>query len=81
METGKMEIVVRGSGPASRVARHMAAVDQYLREGSTDALQEFAGKRIRAGLLTPRFVTDPAILDRLAFAGEVSFDRLYVLRA
>ena len=78
---GKIEIAVRGSRPASRVARYMAAVDQYLRSGRTDALQEFQGKTIRAGKVTHRFVTDTTTLDRLAFADEVSFERLYVLRA
>ena len=80
-ETGKEEIAVRGSNAASRVARHMAAVDQYLRDGSTEALQAFQGQTIRAGKVTHPFLTDPSALDRLALAGEVSFDRLYVLRA
>ena len=78
---GKVEIAVRGSRPASRVARHMAAVDRYLREGRTDALRGFEGETIRAGRVVHAFVTDPVALDRLAFAGEVSFERLYVLRA
>ncbi len=78
---GLVEAVVRGSRPASRVARHMAAVDLYLRTGSTDALDEFKGKAIRARGDAYAFITDPILLDRLAEAGEVSFERLYVLRS
>ncbi len=78
---GKVEISVRGSNAASRVARYMAAVDQYLKKGETDGLLEFEDKSIRAGKVSYPFVTDPRLLDRLAQAGEVSFDRLYVLRA
>ncbi len=78
---GKVEITVRGSRPASRVAQYMTAVDRYLRTGDTEALRAFADQTIRAGKVTHRFATDTAVLDRLALAGEVSFDRLYVLRA
>jgi hypothetical protein len=78
--SGKVEVTVRGSKPASRVARYMAAVDQYLRTGDTDVLDEFRGQTIRARNVTYPFLTDLAVLDRLAHAGEVSFERLYVLR-
>lgn len=78
---GKIEISVRGSRATSRVARHMVAVDRYLRTGKTEGLREFEGKTILSGKVTYPFVTDLAVLDRLAQAGEVSFERLYVLRA
>ena len=80
-KSGKVEVAVRGSRPASRVARYMAAVDQYLRTGNTNALDEFRGQTIRARNVTYHFLTDLPALDRLAHAGEVSFERLYVLRA
>ena len=78
---GKVEIAVRGSRPASLEARYMAAVDRFLRTGETDAIREFQGQTIRAGKQTHRFVTDPVTLERLAHAGEVSFERLYTRRA
>jgi len=80
-EAGKIEITVRGSRAASRVAHYMAAVDQYLRSGDDAALREFEGESIRAGKTAHAFLTDRDALERLAFAGEISFDRLYTLRA
>ena len=78
---GKVEVAVRGSRPASRIARYMAAVDRYLRTGNTDTLAEFRGQSIRAGNRTYVFLTNTAALDRLAQVGEVSFERLYTRRA
>ncbi len=80
-KAGKVEVAVRGSRPASRVARYMAAVDRYLQTGETDALAEFRGQSIRSGNRTYVFLTNTAALDRLAKAGEVSFERLYTRRA
>jgi len=77
---GKVEVAVRSSRTASRIARYMAAVDQYLRGDGTDALQEFVGKSIRSRGASIVFLTDPRTLDHLAHADEVSFERLYVLR-
>jgi hypothetical protein len=80
-ESGKIEITVRGSRPAERVARYMAAADLYLRSGDDTALREFEGETIRAGKTDHAFLTDRDALERLAFAGEISFDRLYTMRA
>ena len=80
-KNGKVEAAVRGSRQASRVARYMAAVDQYLRTGDAEPLQEFRGQGIHSRNQTHRFLTNTDALDRLALADEVSFDRLYVLRA
>ena len=78
---GKKEVAVRGSRQASRVARYMAAVDRYLKTGETDALAEFRGQGIRSRNQFHPFLTDTRALDRLALAGEVSFERLYTRRA
>lgn len=80
-ETGKLEVSVRGSRQASRVARHMAAVDRYLKTGDTDALAVFEGQKIRSRGEVHPFLTDTQALDRLANVGEVSFERLYARRA
>jgi hypothetical protein len=77
----KVEVPVRGSRLASLIAKHWVAVDRYLRTGEEDWLQAFSGQTFRAGNVTHQFLTDLDALDRLALAGEVSFDRLYVLRA
>jgi len=79
--TGKVEIAVRGSRPASRVARYWGAVDRYLKDGDTEGLAEFKGQGILSRNETHAFLTDTNVLDRLAHADEVSFERLYVLRA
>lgn len=74
---GVISVSVRGSRTASRIARHWAAVDRYLRTGNTDALRDFADNTFRVKGTTRSFVTDPVLLDRLANAGEVSFEDLY----
>lgn len=78
---GITSLDVRGSKKASRVAQHWAAVDRYLRTGMTDDLTEFQGQSIRVGKKSYLFVADLETLDRLAYAGEVSFEDLYVLMA
>jgi hypothetical protein len=76
-ERGIVVIDVRSSKTASRLATYWNAVDQYLRTGDVTPLAPFAGKRFRAdGSLMP-FVTDPYLLDRLANAGQVTFEDLY----
>jgi len=78
---GVVSLNVRGSRAASEIARYGAAVDRYLRTGLTDALGEYRGKTLRVGRATYPFVTDARTLDRLANAGQVSFEDLYVLTA
>ena len=78
--SGKVEISVRSSRTASRIAQHMAAVELYLRTGSTAPLAAFRGEAVRAGGQTYRFLVKPDELDRLQLAGETSFERLYVMR-
>lgn len=80
-KTGKVELPLRGSRAASRVAQHMAAVDQFLTTGDARSLAAFKGRAIRSGKRSFPFLTDTEVLERLADAGEVSFERLYVLRA
>jgi hypothetical protein len=77
---GIAKVRVRGSKPASRVARHWAAVKHYLLTGETEALAEFRGRSIRAGGVTYPFITDPKTLERIDAAGETSFERLYTQR-
>jgi hypothetical protein len=79
--TGKVEVSVRGSKAASRAAEHSAAVHQYLKTGDSRLLDAFQGQAIRSRNQTHFFLTDTEALERLANAGEVSFERLYVRRA
>lgn len=74
---GQITLEVTSSRTASRVARYFEAVDHYLKTGDTTALRPFRRKHIRVGKVAYPFVTDPHVLDRLAGAGEVSFEDLY----
>jgi hypothetical protein len=78
---GQVEIDVIDSRTASRIARYNNAVRRYLETGDTSALREFAGKSVQAGKRRYPFITDPAALDRLARAGELSFESLYTMAA
>lgn len=78
-ENGLIELILRDSRQASAVATHMAAVDRYLRTGDSSALKPFRGQAIRVGKVDFRFVTHLKTLERLAYAGEVSFEDLYAL--
>src|SRR4051812_8797348 len=76
---GLTDLTVRDSRTASQIGRYMAAVHTYLTTGDRRALRQFRGKNIRAGKVAYPFITDGKTLERLAFAGEVSFEDLYAL--
>jgi hypothetical protein len=81
-ERGHLEVEVANAHEASKLSAYWAAVDHYLRTGDARPLRHF--ERIRLLLhdrSVRRFVTDPAVLDRLAHAGELSFEDLYELAA
>jgi hypothetical protein len=73
--TGKIEITLRSSRTASKVAEYMTAVRHFLGTGDTSRLDEFKRKSI-FGL---PYVTDPRDLIRLQHAGEVVSEDLYAL--
>ena len=76
-DRGIIVLDVRSSKTASRIAEYWNAVDHYLRTGDRRPLEPFQGQRFRAqGHLFP-FITDPRLLDRLAAAGQVTFEDLY----
>jgi hypothetical protein len=76
---GQISITLHGSRLASKVAEYWAAVDHYLKTGEAARLKPFVGKTIRAGKQFLPFITDPRILNRIANAGEVSFEDLYAI--
>ena len=77
---GKVEVTVRGSRQAELLASYMAAVDWYLSRGDASRLAAFRGKGVRSGGRFFPFLTDTAVLDKLANAGEGSFENLYARR-
>ena len=76
---GVIDLTVRDSRTASRVARHLAAVHRYLITGNARGLRAFWGKSVRTGKVGFPFVVDRKTLERLAAAGELSFEDLYSL--
>jgi hypothetical protein len=78
---GVIVLPVRDSRSASKLARYMAAVDHYLRTGDDARLRRFRGKGVWIDKRFRPFITDLDLLDRLANAGEVSFEELYARAA
>jgi hypothetical protein len=76
---GQISITLYSSRLASKVAEYWTAVDHYLKTGDATRLNLFVGKTIRAGKQSYPFITDPRNLDRIANAGEVSFEDLYAI--
>ncbi len=76
---GIIELSVRNSKTASRIAQYWAAVDQFGKTGDTAQLRPFRGKSVRAEKLAHPFITDPKTLSRLIHAGETAFEDLYAL--
>jgi hypothetical protein len=74
---GQIAVTVRGSRTASTIAAYWVAVDHYLKSGDEERLGVFRGKAVRVGKEIFFFVTDPRILNRIANAGEVSFEDIY----
>jgi hypothetical protein len=81
-EHGRIDVEVANAHEARKLASYWSDIDHYLRTGVDRPLRRY--ERIRLLLRDKsvrRFVTDPAILDRLAHAGELSFEDLYQLAA
>jgi hypothetical protein len=81
-ERGVLWVEVASSTEASKLAAYWGAVDHYLKTGDQGRLRRFDRMRLRLrDKSVRRFVTNPATLDRLALAGEVSFEDLYEMSA
>jgi len=75
--TGAIELEVRDSRSASRLAAYNNAVKTFLLTGDETPLRQFRGKDIRSGKRSYPFITDPATLEHLGNAGELRFDSIY----
>jgi hypothetical protein len=79
---GVIPVEVANSREATKLAEYSGAVYHYVHTGDTRPLRRFDRMRLRLrDKSMRRFVTDPAVLDRLAHAGELSFEDLYELAA
>jgi len=76
-ERGLVVLDVRSSRTASKVATFWNAVDTYLRTGDRRPLAPYKGRSFLAEGHRMPFITDPRLLDRLAHAGQVTFEDLY----
>lgn len=76
---GTIHVLIRSWTTASRLGRYHAAIQHFLHTGDTRALRPFRGKSFKTGKVTYPFITDPRTLERLANAGELSFEDFYAL--
>lgn len=74
---GTVPVIVRDSRTASLIGEYMNAVKNYTTGRDQSGLKNFENKSFRASGVIYRFVTDPAILDRLADAGVLAIEGLY----
>jgi hypothetical protein len=76
-ERGLVVLNIRSSRTATTLAMYWNAVDAYLRNGDRRPLVPYVGRSFRAGGFRMPFITDTRLLDRLAHAGQVTFEDLY----
>jgi hypothetical protein len=70
---GTVEIEVRSSRQARRIAQHMNAVKHFLATGDDEALRRFAGVKV-AGV---QLETDPEKIEEMGRVHELSFEDIY----
>ena len=75
---GTIAVTTGDSRTSSRVGEYMNAVRVYVTIGDTSALAPFEKKSFRAEGVTYVFITDPRTLGRLADAGELPSEGLYL---
>jgi hypothetical protein len=76
---GLTDVTITDSRLASHLAAYMSAVHRYLDTGDRGALSAFRGQAFVGPKAKYAFITDTKTLERLAYAGEVSFEDLYAL--
>ncbi len=75
--SGLISLDVRDSRSASKIGRYWTAVTRFLETGDERGLRPFQGKGVTVDKRFYPFITDPALLERLGAAGEISFEDLY----
>ena len=74
---GVIAVDVRGSESASRLGTYWNAVDHFGKTGDLSQITPFEGKYLQSHGVRHYYITDPAMLERLATAGEVRFEDIY----
>jgi hypothetical protein len=78
MVDGPREIAVRGSAQAKLLAEYWNALQRYLQTGDDSKLKKYRGKSVRDANGVEIFLpTDRNLLQRLGFAGVLSFESMY----
>lgn len=75
--SGPERITVKDSRTASKIGRYWNAVDNFVLNGDSQALERFSRKFFQVNGVKHQFLTDLDLIERLAFAGEISFEDLY----
>lgn len=75
--SGPERITVKDSRTASKIGRYWNAVDNFVLNGDSEALENFSRKFFQVNGVKHEFLTDLGLIERLAFAGEISFEDLY----
>ena len=73
----QIEVSIRDSRTASKIAEYSGAVDYYLKTGKTDRLRPFRKQFITVGNIKYPFITDPRTLRLLQERGVVQYEDLY----
>lgn len=77
---GEVNVETRDSAVASEISRHQLAIRSYVIAGDQTVLESFTGKSVHCGGKTYDFLTDTAIINRLARAGALHFLDIYASR-
>jgi len=79
---GPVEIAVRDSRTASKIAAYSEAVRKFVQTGDPSALRQFKKLKLKDASGNPiKFLTDTKELTRLGHAGVLSFESLYARAA
>ena len=77
-EKGRVTINVLGSRKMAEIAGYMSDAGRALKNREFRGFQKkYHNKFVRDKKVSYPFITDPAVLDRLDAAGEISFENLY----
>ena len=74
---GVIEIEVRDSRSASKIANYWNEVRDFLETGDARQLRAFQSQYVQSGKLQYRFLTDPETIEQLADFGEFRFESIY----
>lgn len=75
--TGPERITVKDSRTATLISDYWNEIDRFVLSGATEGLKRFVNASFQVDGVKYGFLTDLNQIERLAFAGEISFEDLY----